>query len=113
MGGCWPPLSRASRLAKKTGIFVPPDWPCLGAALPAVLRRSTAETAQLARRLPAADAERLRTTLLCLARVQRQHGLSLPADLLPRLAGLPVVSPLERLVFCSHLPAVLPLHVNA
>lgn len=54
--------------------------PSLGAALPAVLRRSEAEAGQLVRCLPPADQERLRTAALCLACTQHLTGPAMPAD---------------------------------
>ena len=66
-------------------VRVPNSCPGLAAALPAVLRRSTDEAGLLVRRLPPTDRERLRVAALCLVRVQRLHGLELPAELLHRL----------------------------
>ena len=77
--------------------LTPEQWrqfpaPCagLGAALPAVLRRSEAEAALLVARLPAADRERLRTAALCLGRCQQQAGVSLPLALAWHILALGV-----------------------
>lgn len=56
---------------------VPSPCPRLGAALPAVLRRSAGEAAQLVRHLPAADQQRLRTLAMCLG-AAAQRGLLPP-----------------------------------
>ena len=48
--------------------LVPTPCPGLGAALPAVARRSRAEAGQLVRRLLPAERQRLRTSVLCLSR---------------------------------------------
>ena len=50
-----------------------PTAPCpgLGRTLPAALASSVAQASQVVRRLPPADAQRLRTCALCMARTQR------------------------------------------
>ena len=68
--------------------LVPAPCPGLGRALPAALECSAAQAAQVARRLPAADARRLRTFALCLARVQRRTRVALPAEVAGRLVAL-------------------------
>ena len=72
--------------------LVPAEWsrlpvPCpgLGAALPAVLRRSDAVAALLVSHLPAGERGRLRTGALCLARAQHVHGMPPPVGLLRML----------------------------
>ena len=64
----------------------------LGAALPAVLRRSEAEAALLVARLPPAAQQRLRTVALCLVRT---HSLSapLPTPLVHEWLALAVAEP--------------------
>lgn len=59
---------------------IPHSCPGIGKALPAALAHSPEQARQVVRRLPAADAERLRTFALCLARLQRRLGLPLPPD---------------------------------
>lgn len=54
--------------------------PGIARALPAAYSHSPQQARQVVRRLPPADAERLRTFALCLARMQRRLGLPLPAD---------------------------------
>lgn len=75
------PLVARQSLSPSEWQQVPAPCPGLGAALPAVLRRSAEEAAQLVRCLPPADRERLRTAALCLRRVQRLYRLALPADI--------------------------------
>ena len=65
--------------------LTPEQWgripaPCagLGAALPAVLERSTEEACLLVHRLPPADRARLRTFAVSLARVQQHMPAPLP-----------------------------------
>lgn len=74
----------ASRL--QAGPMLEAQWallpsPCagLGAALPAALACSPAQARHVVRRLPAADAERLRWAALCLPRVQRRLCVTLPS----------------------------------
>jgi hypothetical protein len=64
------------------------DWalvpsPCrgLGRALPAALAHSSAQACSRVQHLPPADAERLRTAALCLARVQRCQKVQLPTPI--------------------------------
>ena len=64
---------------------MPASCEALATALPAVLRRSTAEAAQLVRHLPEHSQRRLRTAVLCLRRMERRHGLELPPELTHRL----------------------------
>lgn len=68
--------------------LTPAEWarvprPCtgLGAALPEVLARSEAEAAALVAHLPLRRRQRLRTTALCLHRIECMHGLELPPAL--------------------------------
>lgn len=68
--------------------LVPLACPGLPAALPAVLQRSEWEAAQLTRRLPAAEAERLRVAALALNRAQERAGLPLPQPLVWRILAL-------------------------
>ena len=95
------PAARPSRLPLFAGCVAAhlplgdADWalvpaPCrgLGRVLPAALKCSAAQAAQVARRLPAADAQRLRTFALCLARAQRRTRVALPAEVAGRLAAL-------------------------
>lgn len=71
--------------------LVPSPCPGLGASLPAVLARGGVEAALLVARLPPADAQRLRTLALCLARAARQGALpALPTPILSRLLALSV-----------------------
>lgn len=68
---------------------IPKAVPGLGAALPAVLRRSEAEATQLVRHLVAADGVRLCTAALCLARVERCGQLPpLPTPLVQCILAL-------------------------
>ena len=67
---------------------VPVSCPSLGAALPTVLARSSAEGALLVGRLPAEARQRLRTGALCLVRAQREHGIELPAALVGQVLAL-------------------------
>ena len=55
--------------------LMPRHCPGLGRALPAALAHSTSQASSLVRHLPAADAKRLRTFALCLARVQRRSDI--------------------------------------
>ena len=58
-------------------MFIPiGPLPGLGRALPAALASSADQARQVVRRLPAADAQRLRTAALCLSRLQRRMPLS-------------------------------------
>ena len=68
--------------------------PCagLGAALPAVLARSTEEAAMLVGHLPPADRERLHAAALALGRLQRDLSAPVPTPLMWRLL-LPSVEP--------------------
>ena len=75
--------------------LTPAQWvrvpaPCagLGAALPAVLARSTAEARLLVAHLPAEEQRRLRTGALALARRQRSLHLALPTPLAERILAL-------------------------
>lgn len=65
--------------------LVPLACPGLAAVLPAVLARSEWEAAQLARRLPAAEAQRLQVAALALNRAQARTGLPLPQPLVWRI----------------------------
>ena len=69
---------------------IPTPCPGLGAALPAVLQRSSDELRLLMRRLPRADRKRLRTFALCLGRVQQRLPEQLPAQIVWRLLALSV-----------------------
>ena len=66
-------------------LLIPSPCPGLAAALPAVLKRSTAEAALLLARLPEAERCRLRTGALCLHRAQTVAGLALPQPLVWRI----------------------------
>jgi hypothetical protein len=73
------------------------DWarvptPCagLGAVLPSVLERSTAEAGLLVRCLSPADQARLRTFALCLERAQQSLPAPLPTPIVWRLLALSV-----------------------
>ncbi len=68
--------------------LVPLACPGLAAALPAVLQRSEWEAAQLARRLPAEDTQRLQLAALALNRAQARAGLPLPQPLVWRILTL-------------------------
>lgn len=67
-----------------------PAWGCpgLGRALSAALAHSHEQARQLVRLLPTADATRLRTFALALARLQRRLRVVLPGDVAGRLLGL-------------------------
>ncbi|PSC68771.1 ankyrin repeat PH and SEC7 domain containing [Micractinium conductrix] len=87
----------AARQPLSTGQWALVPSPCagLGAALPAVLQRSTVEASLLVRRLPPADRGRLHTFALCLARAQRRRRKRrrprlppLPTPILWRLLAL-------------------------
>ena len=78
---CHLPLSPAEWL------LVPPTCPNLIHALPAALRHSQEQAAQLVRRLPPADKARLRTAVLSMARVQRLAHAALPPVLMERITG--------------------------
>ena len=80
---------------------VPTPCPGLSAALPAALRRSTAEAALLVRRLPPAEQQRLHTAMLCLARAQRRLSASLPTD----IAWPPLVASFGALISHAAVPA--------
>eukprot|EP00887_Chlorella_sp_A99_P000355 scaffold13.g355.t1 len=67
---------------------VPSGCRGLGAALPAVLARSSAEAARLVARLGPSDRARLEVLGLSLARVQRQLQLPLPPAIVGRLLSL-------------------------
>lgn len=58
---------------------------CLAAALPAALAHSPDQARLLMAHLPLADAARLRTLALCLARLQRTVAATLPLPLLHRI----------------------------
>ena len=68
--------------------LVPLSCPGLAAVLPTVLSRSEWEAAQLARRLPAAEAQRLQVAALALNRAQARTGLPLPQPLVGRILAL-------------------------
>lgn len=75
--------------------LAPNEWqlvphPCrgMGAALPAVLSRSTREAAALVSRLEPTERLRLRTAALSLTRAQRVQGVQLPAPILGRVLAL-------------------------
>ena len=61
---------------------VPAPCPGMAAVLPAVLRRSVAEAAALARCLPVGQRRRVSTAALCLQLWERRQGGQLPADIL-------------------------------
>ena len=60
----------------------------LGRALPVALAKGVGQARQLVARLPAADAARLRTCALCLARLQRQLELQLAPAVVGKLLAL-------------------------
>lgn len=65
---------------------IPAPCPCIGAALPEVLRRSEAEAAVLVRHMTADDQQCLRTLALCLSHAQRSGQLpALPIPIQQRL----------------------------
>lgn len=68
--------------------LVPVPCPGLGHALPVALSCSPEQAAQLVRRLPAAEAQRLRTCARCLARAQQQMGTPLPPAITGRLMSM-------------------------
>lgn len=72
----------AARLPLSNTIWALLPRPCFGLVrlLPAALEHGTEQARQLVQHLPAADAARLRLFALCLARVQRRAGVSLPAE---------------------------------
>lgn len=61
---------------------------CIGRTLPAALAQGPAQAALAAQRLPPADAARLRTAALALARVQRRAAAPLPAALVDKMLAL-------------------------
>jgi hypothetical protein len=65
-------------LSEAEWMFVPEPCPGLGRALPAALAHSSAQAGRVVERLPRADARRLHTFALCLARVQRRLDTYLP-----------------------------------
>ena len=65
-------------LTEEEWALVPTPCPGLGRALRAALAKSDAQAAKVVRRLEPADAERLRTFALCLARLQRCLEIPLP-----------------------------------
>ncbi len=65
--------------------LIPSPCPCLAAALPGVLQRSTAEAALLIARLPVAERCRLRAAALSLHRAQADSGVWLPQPLVWRI----------------------------
>lgn len=67
---------------------IPRPFPGLGAALPTVLARPSAEPALLVARLAEGERQRLRGAALCLARSQREAGVELPGPLLGRILAL-------------------------
>lgn len=75
----YPTLAARQQLTAAEWKRVPSCCPGIGAALPAVLRRSPAEAALLVRHLPRSTRHRLRAAARCLARAQRQVGVQLPA----------------------------------
>ena len=74
-----PPLSEAE------WALVPVPCQGLGSALPTALAQSSAQASRLVQHLPDANAERLRTFALCLARAQRRAHVSLPTPVVWRL----------------------------
>jgi hypothetical protein len=64
---------------------MPRQCPGLGLALPAALAHSASQASSLVRHLPAADAQRLRTFALCLARVQRRWDIQVPVAIVDLL----------------------------
>ena len=67
----------------------------LGRALPAALAHSASQASSLVQHLPAADAERLLSFALCLARMQRRVDIQLPVaiiDLLLSHFDMPILS---------------------
>ncbi len=82
----YPALVARCPLTPEQWAQVPVACPCLGTALPAVLRRSEAEAALLVRHLPSREQQCLRTLALSLGAAQRRGQLpSLP---LPIVNGL-------------------------
>jgi hypothetical protein len=73
-------LARPS-LSEAEWALVPAPCHGLGRALPTVLAQSSAQASRLVKHLPDADAGRLRTGALCLARAQRRARVSLPTPL--------------------------------
>ena len=65
--------------------LMPRQCPGLGLALPAALAHSASQASSLVRHLPAADAQRLRTFALCLARVQRRWDIQVPVAIVDLL----------------------------
>ena len=81
-------LAACTALSRAQWQRVPAHYPGLGAALPAVLARSTAEAALLVGRLPADERRRLRAGALCLGRAQRVLGVELPTALVGQVLAL-------------------------
>lgn len=67
---------------------MPSPCPALCRALPAALQHSAEQARQLVRRLPAADAERLRVAALALAREQCRLRVQLPGSVVGRIPSL-------------------------
>lgn len=84
----FPELVAAWGLTPAQWEAVPDACPGLGAALPAVLDRSTAEAGELVACLPRSARRRLRTGALALARRQHALGVSLPGSLVGRILAL-------------------------
>ncbi len=81
-------IMAAPPLTAKQWACVPVCCPRLGRALPAALAHSHEQVRQLVRRLPSADASRLRTFELALACLQCRLRAALPGDVAGRLLCL-------------------------
>ena len=60
----------------------------LAAALQAVLQRSEVEAAELVKRLPCEERDRLKAAALCLHRAERQAGVELPAPITKHILAM-------------------------
>ena len=81
-------LAAATALSAKQWRRLPYDCPALGAVLPTVLARSSAEAARLVAHLPVEVRQGLHTGCLCLVRAQHVLGVELPAALVGRVLAL-------------------------
>ena len=81
-------VAAAPPLTAEQWACVPAPCPRLGRALPAALSHSHEQARQLVRRLPPADASRLRTFALVLARLQRRLRVALPGEVTGKLLSL-------------------------
>ncbi len=81
-------IAAAPPLTAEQWALVPVSCPRLGRALPASLARAHEQARQVVRRLPPADATRLRTFALALARLQRCLRVALPGAVAERLLCL-------------------------